>query len=755
MNSPNSSLLSALITVLAFLILAPLSFAQEANWTQSFPTTSPSPRFGAAMAYDSAHGQIVLFGGAEVCGASCRNILADTWIWDGANWTQKFPAVAPPSRTLYSMVYDTARSQMVLFGGFNASLGPLNDTWVWDGSTWAQKFPSNIPAARYDCEYLAYDSARQQVVMFGCGTSADTKYNDTWVWDGSNWTQQFPAHVPPARSAQQMAYDAAHQQIVLFGGGGVGGTSLDDTWTWDGTDWTQRFPAASPTTPRWNSTMAYDAARGNVLLFGGSGPLSADDKNDTWVWDGTNWTPKPLNPNPLKNPAPRLASGMAYDSAHQQVVLFGGVDGSTFDDTWLWGIHDFPIFTGRSTEPSIAVDPHDQTHAVVGFNDESIQGSVNCGWAESRNGGPPWTQGTLQLPSGFTGRGDPWVRYSSNGHLYYSCIGATPWTDSLIGFHTRRVGIFVAASSTGLASDFGIGQTVTSNLEFCRAFNVDDCKNDPKNADGEFTDHPAIGVLRKPDGTDRIVVCWIDFFSPGKPQTQPFVRVAFSDDGQHWHPTALNAQGASCMVGGSDSQIGVSWRAGDKSLMISTSGDGSRWSQPFVKLAATTPLVEPGDSTMSAVLSQPYAFLVPGQSGLRAVWQVGGPPSQIFVGNATANSPGDSFQDPDNTSVPFAGKFLPGAGACGRLAGGYEVTTLSGGFRYKVWRIDGAGPIAPIFTSTADLNPQYGDSDSGFPGFSRVGDYTSVDCSGSLGWAAWTDLREAKPEIWGGVIPIP
>lgn len=34
------------------------------SWTQQFPATSPSPRYGAAMAYDASTDQLVLFGGA-------------------------------------------------------------------------------------------------------------------------------------------------------------------------------------------------------------------------------------------------------------------------------------------------------------------------------------------------------------------------------------------------------------------------------------------------------------------------------------------------------------------------------------------------------------------------------------------------------------------------------------------------------------------------------------------------------------------
>ena len=72
---------------------------------------------------------------------------------------------------------------------------------------------------------------------------------------------------------------------MLFGGyGGRGG--LGDTWTWNGTDWTQRAPAQSPP-PRYDHAMAYDSARQRLVLFGG---ITPDFLADTWTWDGSTWS---------------------------------------------------------------------------------------------------------------------------------------------------------------------------------------------------------------------------------------------------------------------------------------------------------------------------------------------------------------------------------------------------------------------------------------------------------------------------------
>ena len=104
------------------------------------------------------------------------------------------------------------------------------------------------------------------------------------------WTQQAPAVHPPALIGASMAYDAATGTTVLFGGASRLKPALADTWTWDGTTWTRQHPAVHPRA-RFAASMAYDAATGTVVLFGGNaGPGNLTPLADTWTWDGTTWT---------------------------------------------------------------------------------------------------------------------------------------------------------------------------------------------------------------------------------------------------------------------------------------------------------------------------------------------------------------------------------------------------------------------------------------------------------------------------------
>src|SRR5262249_34735761 len=85
----------------------------------------------------------VLFGGVD----EKQGVLDDTWIWDGISWTRKIPLISPPARFGHAMAYDSARGLVVLFGG-NSAIEMLNDTWVWDGITWTQKSPPANPGPR-------------------------------------------------------------------------------------------------------------------------------------------------------------------------------------------------------------------------------------------------------------------------------------------------------------------------------------------------------------------------------------------------------------------------------------------------------------------------------------------------------------------------------------------------------------------------------------------------------------------------------
>ena len=197
------------------------------NWVQRMPDTSPPARSGPAMAYDAARGRVVMFGGANRDASNQTRYLADTWEWDGSTWVQRTPAASPTARYGHVMAYDGVRGRVVLFGSgyFDGSWHFLADTWEWDGSTWARRTPATSPLARMSAS-MVYDSARERIVLFGgWGVSHHVEpnystniFDDTWEWDGIAWVQRTPAPHPTVRQYPAMAYDSARGVTVFFGG---------------------------------------------------------------------------------------------------------------------------------------------------------------------------------------------------------------------------------------------------------------------------------------------------------------------------------------------------------------------------------------------------------------------------------------------------------------------------------------------------------------------------------------------------------
>jgi hypothetical protein len=280
----------------------------------------------AGFAYDQARDEFVLFGGNNE-----STVLGDTWTRKGVTWTQQQPAHSPSARTGAAMVYDPASRQLLLFGGSTGTeSGFQNDTWIWNGTTWRRLHPAASPPARHNAD-LAYDAATGQVIMFG---GYDGSYlGDTWAWNGTTWTQLTPATSPSPRDSESMTYDAATQTIVLFGGFSSATGRLGDTWSFNGTTWTQLTPATSPgiVTIAWQA--AYDPAAQQVLIFGGdlgSGHL----QNLTWAWNGTTWTQL----TPATSPPDRAYGSLAYDPATQAILLYGGNNtrGAYPSGPWRW-----------------------------------------------------------------------------------------------------------------------------------------------------------------------------------------------------------------------------------------------------------------------------------------------------------------------------------------------------------------------------------------------------------------------------------
>jgi len=294
------------------------------TFTLLAPQDAPTARLNQAMAPFGHSGQAILYGGQwDITFSSI------TWLWNGSNWTALNPANNPGLLAEHAMAYDDAHGKIVLFGGISGTTFiPGNQTWVWDGNNWTQMHPRVSPPALFG-HAMAYDSVANRIVLFG-GYGEYGEANDTWTWDGSNWTQVVSTTSPPPRSGHAMVFDAARGQIVMFGGflSQPTATFYSDTWLWDAKGWHQAL-IPTPPTARFGHTLAYHPALRAVVMIGGYGGKDITDttwnydfRRETWLWNGATWTQQ----FPEIQPGPAYTVGVAYDDTRQALTVHLGDD---------------------------------------------------------------------------------------------------------------------------------------------------------------------------------------------------------------------------------------------------------------------------------------------------------------------------------------------------------------------------------------------------------------------------------------------
>lgn len=275
-------------------------------------------------------------------------------------WIQRAFATHPSSGGGTALVFDAARSQSLL-----QTL--QGETWTYNGSAWLLRASNQGPPPGVRIGGGCFDTARQQVVVVVGDQSTGLS---TWEWSGTAWSLGLVGGLPP-RHSFSLAYDQARGQTLLFGGSQGGGGDYADLWTWDGAIWTQIYNGGP--TQRWAAAMAYDAARQTVVLFGGEGRVAGQPRrlDDTWEWNGAHWQ----NHFGIVGPVARYFHAMSYDSRRQRVVLFGGATGQgQLLDTWEWdgiGWQQVIAPTALTATPSLAYDSNRGVTVAV-----SLSGAV-------------------------------------------------------------------------------------------------------------------------------------------------------------------------------------------------------------------------------------------------------------------------------------------------------------------------------------------------------------------------------------------
>ena len=328
-----------------------------ATWTLRRLPTTPSKRHDQAVATDEGRARVVMFGGADANGH-----IAETWEWDGHDWNQVKPETSPTPRAGLAMTYDGAIARVVMFGGINGTIGNYDDTWIWDGQSWQLTLAVGSPPPRHE-HAMAYDSLRKKVVMFGGLDGGDL--GDTWElsWNDdqtATWKLITPTVSPSPRHGHCMAFDPRIGKVILVGGttdvaktDGTAGTTptvLADTWSWDGTVWTQLGALPVATT---DGALAFDTAQQQMVLFGGDDAVG-NVLDTALLFNDSAWS---VEPPQVPTPTARDSSTLTMSPDGESLMLFGGDNqGVASNDTWLrdgsgWALAIAGHSTSTDTNP--------------------------------------------------------------------------------------------------------------------------------------------------------------------------------------------------------------------------------------------------------------------------------------------------------------------------------------------------------------------------------------------------------------------
>ncbi|MEQ9499329.1 MAG: hypothetical protein RIT81_20765 [Deltaproteobacteria bacterium] len=214
---------------------------------------------------------------------------------------------------------------------------------------------------------LAYDAGCGCAVMFG-GDQNSFASNETWLWDGRQWTRVGAGVAPTGSINANLVYDPLRDRMVLFGGRTLGAAPVEETWEWDGTTWLEIVDEGAAARSTWSAT--WDAGRGSVVRLGLDGVLDAwtgadwarietdgaqpsathvvhDAARDVlvavdplavrvWELAATTW----VEVAAATSPPPTRETTLFYDSRSQRPTLIGGKGDlgpdSVLEDTWTW-----------------------------------------------------------------------------------------------------------------------------------------------------------------------------------------------------------------------------------------------------------------------------------------------------------------------------------------------------------------------------------------------------------------------------------
>lgn len=293
------------------------------RWILQSPTTSPSARCAADMAYYPGLGVVMVGGTTNPLGGAAtkdpynpgQTTGAGTWIWDGSDWTKL--AVATDSRAAYSggMAYDQDQNVLVRAAPYDG--GSISMWAEFDGSTWTN-FSTAPMGSQIWCK-VAYDKVRQRTFLPGA-------WSGGLMWDYNSTTNLWTSSSVSGRTGSygySLCFDEYAGKSLSVNGGSYRGQN------YDGAAWTTVFPGTNPGLDNFiYGEAVWHPVRQTAII---------KTFNETWEWNPATNTLSQLT---LSNQGPTFSGylAMAFDYANGVMVMFGGqVGGGNINQTWVSG----------------------------------------------------------------------------------------------------------------------------------------------------------------------------------------------------------------------------------------------------------------------------------------------------------------------------------------------------------------------------------------------------------------------------------
>jgi hypothetical protein len=232
------------------------------------------------------------------------------WELTMSGWQLICDPCAPGGRLGAGFAYDPNSGNVVLYGGGPAFGMALGETWLWDGSTWTQDLTAGSTPGLRERVHLIYDPMAGHLRLLGGGDGA-TPYTTSYLYTASGWVADTITFPQLESAGMSVAWDGT--RFLLLEDDAY--TLRDTLFQLAGGTISQVCSACSGM-PRNNASIVHDTAFGKTLLINGYN--NSAEIAGTWVLEGNAW--QQLSTDPPQ----RDSSAVVYDPVRQVVVLYGG-----------------------------------------------------------------------------------------------------------------------------------------------------------------------------------------------------------------------------------------------------------------------------------------------------------------------------------------------------------------------------------------------------------------------------------------------